>query len=110
MPLGMIAPMTAMPSISAWLSAAWKQGTAGEPSGACGAHRLEVSVNKRVPQLLRRTFEADVWACPCGGRRKVLAVVTSRRTAEAVLANLGVLPGRPPVPVATAPPQLALAL
>jgi hypothetical protein len=63
--------------------------------------------------LQRRTFEEDVWACPCGGRRKVLAVVTSRRTVEEVLSNLGLLPARtPPVPlpVATTPPQLALAL
>jgi hypothetical protein len=60
--------------------------------------------------LQRRTFEADVWACPCGGRRKVLAVVTSRRTAEEVLANLGLLPRSAPSPAAQSPPQLALGL
>jgi hypothetical protein len=48
----MIAPVTAMPSVSASLWAVWKRGTAGEPSGACGRHRLEIPVNERVPQLL----------------------------------------------------------
>src|SRR5919106_2118554 len=39
--------------------------------------------------LQRHTFEADVWKCPCGGRRRLLAVVTPRATAEEVLYNLG---------------------
>jgi ribosomal protein S27E len=60
--------------------------------------------------LQRRTFDADVWRCPCGGRRRVLAVITSRRTAEEVLANLGLLPRRASPPQAQSPPQLALPL
>ena len=60
--------------------------------------------------LQRRTFEADVWACPCGGRRRVLAVVTSRRTAEEVLSNLGLMPRPSPLPASQSPPQLKLAL
>ena len=60
--------------------------------------------------LQRRTFEADVWACPCGGRRRVLAVVTSRRTAEEVLGNLGLLPRPLPLPASQSPPQQQLAL
>ena len=28
--------------------------------------------------LLRRTFGVDIWTCHCGGKRKVLAVITSR--------------------------------
>jgi hypothetical protein len=57
-----------------------------------------------------RTFGNDVWACRCGGRRAVLAVVTSPATAERVLARLGLLSPRVPLPLAQAPPQLALAL
>ena len=60
--------------------------------------------------LQRRTFDADGWACPCGGRRRVPALVTARRTAEEVLANLGLLPRPSPRPAAQSPPQLQLAL
>ena len=42
---------------------------------------------------------------------KVTALVTSRRTAEEILRNLGLLPAAPrPVALAQAPPQLALSL
>jgi len=60
--------------------------------------------------LQRRTFAADVWTCPCGGRRRVLAVVTTRRTAEQVLQSLGVLPPPSPRQFAQSPPQRELAL
>ena len=42
--------------------------------------------------LQRKTFEADVWKCPCGGRRRVVSVVSDRRTAEDVLRNMGQWP------------------
>ncbi len=61
--------------------------------------------------LHARTWKIDVWQCPCGGKRKVVAVVTSRRTAEELLRNLGLLPPRPPpLPGAQGPPQLELSL
>ena len=62
------------------------------PVGAgCVVEREEASV--RRPRLdwatlQRKTFEADVWKCPCGGRRRVVAVVSDRRTAEEVLRNM----------------------
>ena len=49
---------------------------------------------KRRPKLdwatiQARTFGEDVWKCGrCGGRRRIVAVVTSHRTAEEVLRNL----------------------
>ena len=60
--------------------------------------------------LHARTWGVDVWQCPCGGKRKVMAIVTSRRTAEEILRNLGLLPSPLPRPVALpqAPPQLEL--
>jgi hypothetical protein len=63
--------------------------------------------------LQRRTFGADVWACPCGGKRRVLALVTQPTTAQEILFNLGL--GSPPAqpPLARArppPPQLPLAM
>ena len=60
--------------------------------------------------LQRKTFEADVWQCPCGGRRQVVAVVSNRRTAEEVLRNLGRLPPKPVPRTGQSPPQPALAL
>jgi hypothetical protein len=60
--------------------------------------------------LQHRTFGGDVFHCACGGRRSVVAVVTHRRTAEAVLANLRLLPPRAALPSSQAPPQLSLGL
>ncbi len=60
--------------------------------------------------LHARTWGIDVWKCRCGGKRKVWAVVTSRRTAEEMLRNLGLLQPRPPLPAAQSPPQIELAV
>jgi hypothetical protein len=60
--------------------------------------------------LQRHTFEADVWKCPCGGRRRLLAVITRRATAEEVLRNMGLGSARPSLPAGHSPPQHALAL
>ena len=60
--------------------------------------------------LQRRTFGDDVWACHCGGRRDVVAVITSRLQAEEQLLKLGLLRRRPAAPRAQGPPQLRLAL
>jgi hypothetical protein len=45
----------------------------------------------RVPwaELLRRVFAAAVLACPCGGRRRLLAVVVDSALARTLLATLG---------------------
>jgi hypothetical protein len=60
--------------------------------------------------LQAHTWGIDVWKCSCGGKRKVLAVVTRRRTAEEMLRNLGLLQPRPPLPAAQSPPQIELAV
>ncbi|MBI5480646.1 MAG: hypothetical protein HY906_17445 [Deltaproteobacteria bacterium] len=57
---------------------------------------------------MHRTFGCDVWRCPCGGQRRVVALVTRRRTAEELLRNVGVLDVAPPLPWAPGPPRLAL--
>ena len=58
-------------------------------------------------ELLKRTFQTDVLACPrCGGTRRVVAVVLRSTTAQAILEHLR-LPSRPlPLAPATSPPQL----
>ena len=55
--------------------------------------------------LLHRTFGCDVWKCRCGGQRRVVALVTNRRTVEQLLANMGLLHPSPPLPAAQGPPQ-----
>ena len=63
--------------------------------------------------LLKRTFGVDIWTCECGGKRRVLAIITTRRLAAQRLAQLGLhraQPEQPPRPRAQAPPQLALAV
>jgi hypothetical protein len=61
-------------------------------------------------QLHQRTFGTDVLRCPCGGRRTIRSLHSTRKQAEARLAELGVwLPSRVLTP-ATAPPQLLLAM
>ena len=48
--------------------------------------------------LLQRTFEVDVLRCAkCGGRLRVLAVVTDRQAIRRVLGRLGV--GQDPLPL-----------
>jgi len=50
--------------------------------------------------LLRRIYLEDVLACPCGGRRRIVAEVTERDTIVAILHHLG---------IDTEPPRLARA-
>ncbi len=61
--------------------------------------------------LHRHTFGTDVLRCPCGGRRRIHAVHSTRQAAEERLAQLGLRPlPSPALPPATAPPQLGLAV
>jgi hypothetical protein len=57
-----------------------------------------------------RTYGDDVFKCPCGGRRAVVAVVTNPTTADEMLRNLGLVAPRLPLPAAQGPPQLSLAV
>jgi hypothetical protein len=60
--------------------------------------------------LLRHSFGLDVLQCPCGGRRRLLAAVTSPSVADSVLRDLGRLPPRSPPATGPPAPQLALPL
>ena len=61
--------------------------------------------------LQQRTFGVDVWTCRCGGKRKVMAIVTSHRTAAQLLENLGLTPKpRSAPPRGPSPPQLSLSI
>jgi len=47
--------------------------------------------------LLRRIYLQDVLACPCGGRRRVVAEVNERDAIVAVLSHLGIDTDAPPI-------------
>ncbi len=53
----------------------------------------------RVPwaELLMRVFREDVLACPCGGRRVVLAYLTQPGPVKAILDHLGLPSTGPPI-------------
>ena len=61
--------------------------------------------------LQAKTFGTDVWEClRCGGRRRVVGLVTSRQTAEELLEKLGLLTPRRRLPPERGPPQLELSM
>src|SRR5437899_12264234 len=53
----------------------------------------------RIPwaELLLRVFREDVLACPCGGRRVVLAYLTEPVPVKAILDHLGLPSTGPPL-------------
>ncbi len=61
----------------------------------------------RLPwaELLQRVFAEDVLACPCGGRRRVLAFITDLHVASDILAALGLPATIPTFATARAPPM-----
>jgi hypothetical protein len=64
----------------------------------------------KQPLLPQRRLQFPVLQCPCGGRRSIRSLHSTRKQAEARLIELGVaLPSRV-LPPATAPPQLLLAM
>jgi anaerobic selenocysteine-containing dehydrogenase len=59
-------------------------------------------------ELLRRTFDFDVFACVrCGGRRRVLAYVKAGRGVRAILEHLGLPTAGARLAPARGPPQAA---
>jgi hypothetical protein len=54
-------------------------------------------------QLLRRIYLVDVLACPCGGRRAIVADILERDVVVAILAHLGLPPFAPPLARARSP-------
>ena len=54
-------------------------------------------------QLLRRIYLLDVLACPCGGRRAIVADIPASEVVVAILAHLGLPPFAPPLARARSP-------
>jgi hypothetical protein len=57
-------------------------------------------------ELLRRTFEIDVLACPeCGGRLHLLATIEDPAVIRKILSHLGIAAERPRPAPARPPPE-----
>jgi hypothetical protein len=76
-----------------------------EPSKLRPEGKAPRPLDSRIPwsELLLRVFREDVLACPCGGRRKVIAFIDERPVIERILGHLGLPTTGPP----TAPARLA---
>ena len=57
----------------------------------------------RGGELLRRIYLVDVLACPCGGRRAIVADISDSEVVVAILAHLGLPPFAPPIARARSP-------
>ena len=54
--------------------------------------------------MLRRVFLEDVLACPCGGRRKIIAFIKEAEAVKAILESLGLPATGPPMAPARSAP------
>ena len=86
-------------------------GAAAQPTlGAKSPSRAEPAVAAELARfsfgridwaaLLKRVYDVDALACPCGGRLRFIALILEREVAQSILQSLG-LPDRPP-PIARA--------
>ena len=100
--LGVAAPASpsALPGPAAEVAIA-----TGEDAGARAAVVKKPRPEARIPwaELLRRVFQVDVLACPCGGRRKIIAYIVERRVVKSILECLGLPTTAPPMLPARSP-------
>ena len=86
------------------LSACASRRATAATSGAVRPVRKRPRPERRLwAELMQRVFMIDVLRCPCGGRRRVLAMIFSQASIERVLTALGLPceaePRAPPAPM-----------
>jgi len=80
-----------------------------EPSQEMATRALRPSRSKWA-ELLQRVFEIDALRCPyCGGKRKLIALLTDGQVVRKILAHLGLDTEPPRLAPARAPPELDFA-
>ena len=80
-----------------------------DPSQALAAKALRPSRSKWT-DLLKRVFEIDALTCPyCGGKRKLIALLTDGKVVRAILEHLGPPTAAPTLATARSPPELEFA-
>ena len=92
-----------------WIVPAGERSTRREPSQSLVAKVLRPT-RSTWADLLRRVFEIDALRCPdCGGRRKLIALLTDGQVVRRILEHLGLPTTTPGLVPARAPPELELA-
>ncbi len=80
------------------------------PSGSDGQYERSArrsSSRMLWADLLRRVFEVDVLACPCGGRRRMIAMITQPAPIRRILSHIGLPTSGPSLAPARPPPEPA---
>jgi len=87
--------------------------TPSDPSRSLAAKALRASHAKTRAtwaELLERVFEIDVLTCPwCGGKRKLIALLTDGKVVRRILEHLGLPTAAPALAPARSPPELEFA-
>ncbi len=73
--------------------------------GECDRSARRSSARMLWADLLRRVFEVDVLVCPCGGRRRMIAMITQPTTIRRILSHLGLPTTGPSMAPARPPPE-----
>jgi hypothetical protein len=96
-----------------WIVPARPRSPRGDPTQALPEQALRPDgAKKRATwaELLKRTFEIDVLTCPwCGGKRKLIALITDGKVVRTILEHLGLPTAAPLLAPARAPPELDFA-
>jgi hypothetical protein len=123
--LGRLAVLVPRPRINLLLyhgvlgaRSAWRAAVVAHGRGAADAHRAEPpgagdaaarvtpTPNASWATLMRRAFGFDVLSCPrCGGRLRLLALITQAAVIERILAHIGASTAIPRPRPARAPPE-----
>ena len=84
-----------------------------DPTQALAERALRPDHARKRPtwaELLERTFEIDVLTCPwCGGKRKLIALLTDGKVVRRILEHLGLPTTAPVLAPARSPPELGFA-
>jgi hypothetical protein len=96
-----------------WIVPAEPRSGRSDPAPALAAQALRPTHAKTRAtwaELLKRVFEIDVLTCPwCGGRRKLIALLTDGQVVRRILEHLGLPTATPALAPARAPPEPMLA-
>jgi hypothetical protein len=96
-----------------WIVPAEPRSAPRDPSQALAEQALRPDhARKRATwaELLKRVFEIDVLTCPwCGGKRKLIALITDGKVVRAILDHLGLPSAAPVLAPARSPPEFEFA-
>lgn len=86
-----------------------KRASDGPCCSAPAPDRAPLSVRQAWARMLRKVFEVDPLACPCGGRLRVVAVIEDPLSLERILRHMGLFQDGLDEASGRAPPEAAAA-